>query len=436
MHDPRRPTTVAQRALAWGILVCACGTPTPAEPSSAAPRVPPTIAAAIAATSAPAITPAPVAPAPVEGAAPDRVRRVTLAAAGDLVPNGLAMRSIRSASSEEEGYRTLLAGYAASLRDDEIAYLNLEVPLVDDVVALDGGWPSSLTERPRRAPVLGATPALATVLARIGVDVVGLANNHAFDQGNAGLRRTRELALSAGLAAPGAGDTAAAALAPVIVERDGVRVAFVSLTTSLNRRASDEPRSFVGRREPEGALAAALADARDRSDVVVALVHWSVDFVMEADAEERSLARWLVDAGADVVFGTGPHVLHEVVRLPSPRGEALVAYSLGNVASGMGRGYRLGHVPHDFIHPANVRPEARDGLVLRVGIAVSPDGRIELERVEGVPLWTENDYLVAGEHATVRVVRLGDASAAVCAERLPVVRRAIGGQVALDVTCP
>lgn len=436
MHETTRRAIGAQLALGLGVL--SCGTPVTAEPSSAAaarvPTIPSVVATASAAASAPG--PAPAAPVPIEPAPLDGRRRVTLAAAGDLVPNGLAMRSVRSAASEEEGYRMLLSGYAAALRDDEIAYLNLEVPLVDDVVPLDGGWPSSLTERPRRAPVLGATPTLATVLAALGVDVVGLGNNHAFDQGNAGLRRTRELAIAAGLAAPGAGETATAALAPVIVERGDVRVAFVSLTTALNRRASDEPRFFVGRREPEDALAAALADARAQSDVVVALVHWSVDFVMEADGEERSLGRWLVDAGADIVLGTGPHVLHEVVRVPSPRGEALIAYSLGNLASGMGRGYRLGHVPHDFIHPANVRPEARDGLLLRVAVLVSPDGRIELERVEGVPLWTENDYLVAREHATVRVVRLADASAAVCTERLPIVRRAIGDEVTLDVTCP
>lgn len=430
--------SVAPRSVAWllslGVLAVACGAP----PERAGVALPETTEAETSeAAPPPAASPPPTGAMPETPPAVERdgTRRVTITAAGDLVPNALAMRSIRHAPTEDEGYRAFLGAYAEALRDGEIAYLNLEVPLVDDVVPLDGGWPRSLTERPRRAPVLGATPALARVLRAIGLDVVGLANNHAFDQGSAGLRRTRALALEAGLAAPGAGESAAEALAPAIVDEGGVRVAFVSLTTSLNRRATDEPRFFVGRGEPEDALADALASARRESDLVVAVVHWSTDFVMEADGEQRRLARRLVDLGADVVLGTGPHVLHEVARLPSPRGEALVAYSLGNVASGMGRAYRLGHPPHDYIHPANVRPEARDGLLLRALFAISPEGRVAIEGLEGVPFWTENDYRAAGDDATVRVVRLADAGPEVCAERLPVVRSAIGAAVTLDVEC-
>src|SRR5512134_3500376 len=66
-------------------------------------------------------------------------RRVTLSAAGDLVPNSLAMESVRGAATEVEGYRRFLEGYASAIGEDEIAYVNLEVPLVDDVVPLDGG---------------------------------------------------------------------------------------------------------------------------------------------------------------------------------------------------------------------------------------------------------------------------------------------------------
>lgn len=408
-------------------LLCAltlgCGTP-----AAPAPTPPPALAAPIAAAAPPV---APTLP-PVD----DGVRRVTLSAAGDLVPNGLAMRSIRRAPTEDEGYRTFLAGFAASIREEAVTYVNLEVPLVDDVVALDGGWPRSLTSRPRRAPVLGATPALATVLHAIGVDVVGLANNHAFDQDHAGLRRTRDAAVEAGLTTVGASEHREDALGPVVVERSGLRIAFVSFTTGLNRHASDEPRMYVGLEADDERVTAALARARTEADVVVVLVHWSNDFVMEVRGEERVIARRLVDAGADVIFGTGPHVLHEVARLPSPRGEALVAYSLGNVASGMGRGYRIGHPPETFIHPANVRPEARDGLVLHVGVASAADGTISIEGIEGDALWTENDYLHERMEATVRVARLAETADDTCIERLAAIRAAIGDLVTLDTTCP
>lgn len=364
-------------------------------------------------------------------------RSVVLTAAGDLVPNALAMASIRRAPTEAEGYATFLGGYAEALAaapPNAIDYVNLEVPLVDDVVPLDGGWPASLPEHPRRAPVLGATAALAPVLAHLGVDVVGLANNHAYDQRCAGLRRTRDAVTSSGIGAVGASEHAADALGPLVIERGGARVAFVSFSTSFNRSAHDEPRMVAGHDEPE-AVAAALASARAQADLVVVLVHWGRDFQPEPGSDARALARRLVDEGADVIFGTGPHVLHRVARLPSPRGEALVAYSLGNVASGMGRAYRLGHPPHTYVHPANALPEGRDGALLVVRARRDAGGRVSIGEVRATPLWMENDFVDHPREATIRAVRLSRAAREVCQERLPVVREALGPEVAIDEPC-
>jgi poly-gamma-glutamate synthesis protein (capsule biosynthesis protein) len=363
------------------------------------------------------------------------IRRVTISAAGDLVLNSLAMSAVRAHPTEEAGYAALLDGYARSLRDDEIAYLNLETPLVDDVIELDGGWPRSLPERPRRSPVLGATPALATVLARIGVDVVSVANNHAYDQGNAGLRRTLEALDAARVAHAGASPELGGSYLPLVIERGGVRVAWLSITSAVNRRAGgDAPEVHVGRLEPFDRVERALAAAREVADVVVVAVHWSTDFVPSPNSEQRGFGPRLVAAGADVVLGTGPHVLHEVARRQSARGDALIAYSLGNVASGMGRAYRLGHAPRDYVHPSNARPEGRDGAVLRVELAIE-GGRISIERATAIALWTENDWLAPSrddDAPIVRVARLSETAPEVRAEREPIIRAALGPSVSLE----
>lgn len=361
-------------------------------------------------------------------------RRVVISAAGDLVLNALAMRSVRAHPSEEDGYAALLDGYARSIRQDEIAYLNLEVPLRDDLVPLAPGWPRSRTERPRASPVLGATPALATVLARIGVDVVGVANNHAYDQGNVGMARTLAALEGASIAYAGAASSEQRAYDPIVIERGGVRVAWISFTTSFNQRGRDRPRTHVAHVSRWERIERALAIARASAEVVVVAVHWSSDFVMHADREQRSIAARLIALGADVVLGTGPHVLHEVARAASARGDAVIAYSLGNVASGMGRAYRHGHPPdlEEAIHPANVRPEARDGLVLRVAIELEGEA-IRVDSIEGVALWTENDFLAHTPRgdATIRVVPLAEVAPEVRAEREPAIRSAIGAGVEL-----
>lgn len=357
--------------------------------------------------------------------APGRDEALSIEASGDLVLNGLAMGVVRDHERDEEGYRALLEGYARVLEPDALTYLNLEMPLVDDHVALDGGWPRSRTERPRRAPVLGASVALAGVLASMGVEVVGLANNHALDQGHAGLRETIDALNRADLAHAGVGEDGAAAYAARVIEHDGRRVAFLSATDSMNQRSTGPAPLSIARIDPEALLLAAVASARSEAELVIVALHWSTDFVSVVSASQRALAERLIDAGADVILGTGPHVLQPIERRTSSRGDALIAYSLGNLASGMGRAYRLGVEPEHFIHPANVRAEARDGVVLRMRVTLDP---IAIE-AEAVLLFTENDWLEHRAHPNIRVRALGEVPLATCEDRLPHARSALGAAV-------
>lgn len=403
---------------ALAAMLCAC---TEAQPTPSAPAP---------------IERAPIEPAPNEPAANERDDAWIFEASGDLVLNALAMRAVRGAESESDGYHALLDGYARALEPGALTYLNLEMPLVDDRRDLDSGWPRSRTDRPRRAPVLGGSPALATVLRALGVELVGLANNHALDQGHGGLAATEAALDEAGLVHAGTGTTREAAYAPAWIDHAGGRIAFFSATEPMNQRAHDLPPRFIARLDTRGSLLReAIARARSEADLVIVALHWSTDFVMEVAPWQRRLAQELVDAGADVIVGTGPHVLQPVERLPSPRGEALVAYSLGNVASGMGRAYRFGEVPETYIHPANVVPEARDGVVLSVRIA---RGERLAMRAELRLLFTENDWLIARDAAPphLAVRPLGELPAA-CADRLPSMRRALGeGFTLVPDACP
>ncbi|MEZ4335690.1 MAG: CapA family protein [Sandaracinaceae bacterium] len=407
------------RSASIGVIALLLGTGC-AEPASAAPEV--------VAPAPPVVAAPPPVPAPPPASPP--TPRVTIAAAGDLVLNPHAMRAVLD--DGDDGYGHLLAGYAAVLREDDLAFLNLEQPLVDDLVPLDAGWPRQDTSRPRRSPILGATPPLADALAAAGVDVVAVANNHAYDQGYRGLARTLDELARAQVDAVGAGPDTDAAHAPVVIERAGLRVAFVAFSEFFNQHPTGEAEAVAARVEDER-VAASIAAARQDADLVVVSIHWSRDFLERAAIGEERHARRLVEAGADVVLGTGPHVLHRVERLESPRGEAVAAYSLGNVASGMGRTYVVGHPPHGFIHPANVTPEARDGVVLRITAQVE-DGRVRIAPLEAVPLWTENNWLATRRTEVahrVRVVRLAEADEALREERRPRIQRALGDAVTL-----
>jgi len=168
--------------------------------------------------------------------------------------------------------------------------------------------------------------------------------------------------------------------------------------------------------------------------VVVVGVHWSYDFQREPSQRQERLARRLVALGADILFGTGPHVLQRVDRLSSPRGDALVAYSLGNLISNQGMRYRPGREPPTSHFPM-LDPASRDNVLLRVAVRIGDGARVVIERAEAVPLWTENNFwareLEETERMDIRLVALADTPPEVGVERRAAIRNALGPVVEL-----
>lgn len=109
----------------------------------------------------------------------------------------------------------VFAGVPA-LAQAEVLAVNLETALGA------GGAPQP------KAYTFLAPPVMAEALRLAGVDVASLANNHALDYGVEVLTQTRQLLNAAGVAGVGAGSTTREAHAPVIIEREGLRLAFLA----------------------------------------------------------------------------------------------------------------------------------------------------------------------------------------------------------------
>lgn len=360
---------------------------------------------------------------PEEPAGPTGPRRVVIGGSGDVLVHLKVARSAHE-HADEGGFRRVFRELREVLEEDEIAFVNLETPLSDRVPAETGD-----------PPVLGAPAEVAEGLAAAGVQVASVANNHAYDQTALGMEDTLRALAAAGLQSVGAAAQPEDAPGPAVVERGGVRVAFLAFTERINRGPSTAShRAFVARFDRERA-ASALAAARERAEVVVVSIHWSHDFRARPMNHQRHLARWLVSQGADLILGHGPHVLQEVERLESPRGDAVCAYSLGNLVSNQALRYRVGRRMPTTVHPAVVLPTTRDGAWLRVRLAVD-DGRVRVEGLEAVPLWTHNNFLRALEERVeprldIRVRPLRDTEPEVQAERRPFIERGLGPAVRL-----
>jgi poly-gamma-glutamate capsule biosynthesis protein CapA/YwtB (metallophosphatase superfamily) len=176
-----------------------------------------------------------------------------------------------------------------------------------------------------------ATPAaLAGLRRNSGIDVLNLANNHVGDYGPVATTDTVRGVERLGMKAVGAGPDLERALAPQVVQRLGLKVAFVGFSEIAPIEFAAAPgRPGTAWARPDQ-IAQAVHAARRKADIVVATFHWGIEKQTLESARQRELADVAVRAGAQVVIGAHPHTLQPVRR----QGAAIVAYSLGNFVFG------------------------------------------------------------------------------------------------------
>lgn len=201
-------------------------------------------------------------------------------------------------------------------------------------------------------PTFNTPEAIANDLAELGFDVVSLANNHILDMREAGLLNTINYWRDLPVLTVGAYLDDAASIR--VLERNGVRIAFLAYTYGANGRTvrKDSPLIVSFYKDPdknsptygeiyEERLADDVAAAHSVADVVVVSVHWGNEDTQKVSGEQKKVAAILCDAGADVILGHHPHVLQSIEYITSSDGthSTLCAYSLGNFLGMQGYDY-------------------------------------------------------------------------------------------------
>jgi poly-gamma-glutamate capsule biosynthesis protein CapA/YwtB (metallophosphatase superfamily) len=258
-------------------------------------------------------------PLTTPGPAPEPVLRMTVV--GDL----MLARRVGHAMSAAGDFAAPLRPTAKRLGATDITVGNLESTL-------------SRAGAPRQgSDSFGADPRVLTGLRLAGFDVLSLANNHTGDYGAQALVETVRRVRAASIAPLGAGEDSAEARRPVVLERGGVRFGFLAFNaigeTPAARSGSPgavqlrmPPRTGPLHRGDLSAMTRAIRALRPRVDVLTVLPHWGTQYTTRIVPDQRTVARALVDAGADLVLGGHPHVVQGVEL---HRG-GLIAYSLGN----------------------------------------------------------------------------------------------------------
>jgi poly-gamma-glutamate capsule biosynthesis protein CapA/YwtB (metallophosphatase superfamily) len=223
------------------------------------------------------------------------------------------------------------------LRAADLAFGNLETAVSTR------GTPQEKQFRFRSSPA-----SVAAMVRLAGMDVVNLANNHSGDYGRDATLDTLRYVRASGMTPVGAGKDAAEAYRPQIVERLGLRIAFVGFSNILPyefRAGASTPGTAWA--TPDAVRSSVRRAARE-ADVVIATFHWGTELQTKPADGQASLARDAILAGATAVIGAHPHVLQPTIGVGRDR---VIAYSLGN-----------------FVFPAHSAGTTRTGILeLRLG---------------------------------------------------------------------
>jgi poly-gamma-glutamate capsule biosynthesis protein CapA/YwtB (metallophosphatase superfamily) len=311
--------------------------------------------------------------------------------------------------------REALALVRPALAEADVLFGDLEMALYRPDATIDEkpGWTQS-------------DPGTVAALVDAGFAAVGCANNVV--HGAEAIASTLRVLDQRGIAHTGAGEDLAAARAPAIVERAGVRYGFLASTmvyyvrghaagpdspgvAALRCHTAYQPHPrvlempgapAVTRSWPDpAALAGLRADIgalRSRVDVLVAYFHWGVSGMDELAEYQSTVARDAIDHGADLVVGSHAHKPQGVERY---NGRAIL-YGLGNFA-------------FDWV---NMRPH-RTGLLARCEVAEGRVGRVAVR-----PVLRRDDALNQPE-----LVSLDSPGGRAIADRVVELSRALGTEL-------
>lgn len=207
------------------------------------------------------------------------------------------------------------ASFAAILTGSDYSVGNLEC-----VVATGG-------KRVPKAYSFRASPKTIPLLARY-FQAVSVANNHSGDFGKEALAEELDLLTRGGLPYFGGGMDFAEAHSPLIVEKNGIRIALLGYN-EVELRSFEAGLATAGTAWSDDAqVVADIAAARTRykADLVIPYLHWGLEYHFKPSERQQALAHKLIDAGADVVVGGHPHVTQGVEYYK----DHLIVYSLGN----------------------------------------------------------------------------------------------------------
>ncbi len=290
---------------------------------------------------------------------------LSLVFAGDIMGHDPQIAGAFNESDSSYNYEPTFRYIADYISTADIAIANLEVTLAG---APYTGYPQ-----------FSSPDALAAAAHDAGFDVMVTANNHALDRGAKGLVRTLKVLDSIGFQHTGTFLNPAdrEERYPLMLNKNEFRISLLNYTYGTNGIVVKPPYS-VNRIDTAQIRKDIEKSISDSAEYIICLMHWGLEYERIENAEQKKLAQFIFNCGANAIIGSHPHVVQPIRMEKFAEIDSLtdypVVYSMGNFVS-------------------NQRAQYKDGGIMAEMHLSRKNGRVTLDSLLYLPYWVYREEI-------------------------------------------
>ncbi len=252
---------------------------------------------------------------------PDRV--VNIVSMGDILCETELYESAYNKQDGTYNFDRIFADTKTYIEEADLAIASLETSFVDGQAYSGRGKYNSPIE-------------LLDSIKNLGIDVISTANNHSLDYGINGINSTIDKLQSRGISNVGTYKTQEEKDTILIKEVSGIKIAFLSYTYGSNVSTSElQGNEYALSLIDKEKMAADIQKAKaEGADFTFLLMHWGDVNSSKTNEEQKELASFLFENGADFILGTHPASIQPMeIRQNNQGKNVFIAYSTGNYIS-------------------------------------------------------------------------------------------------------
>lgn len=254
-----------------------------------------------------------------------------LSVGDNLIHDGIYEQAKKRAGGNGYDFSYCYKNIASDVAAADIATINQETII-------------SESNQPSGYPLFNSPHEVGDEIAKIGFDVIAMANNHMLDKGAKGLTEAIDYWDSVdGVVRTGAYKNEEDLNRVEYIESNGMKIGLIGVTqytNGLSLPSGSELKIIYS--SDEDIIERKIKAAKESCDMVLVNIHWGNEYQTTPTQEQKNLATKMANWGADVIIGHHPHVIQPVEFIEKADGtRTLVAYSLGNFISQQNRPARV-----------------------------------------------------------------------------------------------